>query len=201
MKLFGDMDLYKSIILASFVLLPAAGGWVYWLDGQIGETKLAMVRAKDQIKEIGVLQKQLEIVIQSDKAGAVSNDNPNEYFEAKIVGSVTGGGIGKDDFTFEPGLRETQVAIGKGKAVDNEVGIIFGKQGAGRTDFKVSREYLFALIYNVEQQQIWKLRHLTITNATSTNELTTHKTPPVELCDQWIVNSLRFVKRKPADRK
>jgi hypothetical protein len=201
MKLLGDMDLYKAIILASFVLLPAAGGWVYWLDGQIGQTRLAMDRAKDQVKEIGVLQKQMETVVANDKAGGVSEQNPNEYFESKIIGSVAGGGIGKDDFTFEPGLRESQVQIGKGKAVDNEVGIIFGKQGAGRTDFKVSREYLFALIYNVEQQQIWKLRHLQITNGTNTPELTAHKTPPAELEDKWIVNSLRFVKRKPADRK
>jgi hypothetical protein len=201
MKLLGEMDLYKAIILASFVLLPAAGGWVYWLDGQIGQTSVAMDRAKDQIKEIGVLQKQMETVVANEKGGGISEQNPNEYFEGKIIGSVTGGGIGKDDFTFEPNVRETQVSVGKGKAVDNEVGIIFGKQGVVRTDFKVSREYLFALIYNVEQQQIWKLRTLQITNGTNTAELIAHKTPPAELEDKWIVNALRFVKRKPADRK
>lgn len=201
MKLFGDMDLYKSIILASFVLLPAAGGWVYWLNGQIEQTQAAMVRAKDQIKEIGVLQKQMETVVSQGGKADIAETNPQEYFEGKIVGSVSGGGISKDDFTFEPGQREMQVQIGKSKAIDNEIGIIFGKQGSGRTDYKVSREYLFALIYNVEQQQIWKLRSLQISNGTNDRELTAYKTPPAELEDKWIVNSIRFVKRKPAPAK
>ena len=32
-----QFDLYKWIIIGSLVVMPIAGGWVYWLEQQIAE--------------------------------------------------------------------------------------------------------------------------------------------------------------------
>jgi hypothetical protein len=198
-KLFGNMDLYKAIVLASFVLLPASGGWVYWLNDQIVETKAALARASDQTKEIGALEKQMETVSANQGKTALQTESPNEWFTKIIVSS--GGGISPDDFTF-PQPHETQVMVGKSKAIDTEVSIDFGKaSGTNRNDFKLGRDYIFALIYNCEMQQIWKLRSLEMINGTSEREAVAYKTPPAELEDRWLVKKLTFVKRKPAPGK
>jgi hypothetical protein len=197
-KLFGNMDLYKAIILASFVLLPASGGWVYWLNGQILETKDALAKAGDQIREIGSLEKQMETVYANSNRNAVASDSPNEWFQKLLISS--GGGISPDDFTFEQ-AHEAQTSVGKSRAIDTEVPIAFGKAGAGRSDFKLGRDYIFALIYNVEIQQIWKLRSLEMINGTSERDFVATKTPPAELEDKWVVKKLVFVKRKPAPNK
>ena len=68
-------------------------------------------------------------------------------------------------------------------------------------DFKLGRDYIFALIYNVEIQQIWKLRNLEMVNGTSERESGSYKTLPAELDDRWLLKKMTFVKRKPATGK
>lgn len=195
MKALAGMDLYKGIILASLLLLPAAGGWGWWLQGRIDEAKKALGEAPRLIEEIGSLQKQMETVVTNDTR-AQQAQNASEYFERQLMASARGGGISRDDFSFSPPTEQPST-IGRGQRVnDIEVDILFGKPGSGRTDFKLTRDYLFAVLFNSEQQ-IWKLRSLEIVNATEERRLSTFQTPPLELADEWIVKKMKFARRTP----
>ncbi len=199
MKALAGMDLYKGIILASLLLLPAAGGWGWWLQGRIDEAKKALNEAPRLIEEIGSLQKQMETVVTNDTR-AQQAQNASEYFERQLMASARGGGISRDDFSFSP-LTEQPSTIGRGQRVnDIEVDILFGKPGSGRTDFKLTRDYLFAVLFNSEQQ-IWKLRSLEIVNATEERRLSTFQTPPLELADEWIVKKMKFARRTPGKER
>lgn len=199
MKALAGMDLYKGIILASLLLLPAAGGWGWWLQGRIDEAKKALGEAPRLIEEIGSLQKQMETVVTNDTR-AQQAQNASEYFERQLMASARGGGISRDDFSFSPPTEQPST-IGRGQRVnDIEVDILFGKPGSGRTDFKLTRDYLFAVLFNSEQQ-IWKLRSLEIVNATDERRLSTFQTPPLELADEWIVKKMKFARRTPGKER
>lgn len=199
MNFLRTMDLYKVIILLALLLLPAAGGWVWWLHNQIALTQRALLEATRPgglIQEIGSLQKQMQTVVDNHSRVQLAQSH-NEYFEGVLYGSAKGGSVSRDDFTISRAV-EQKASIGRDqRVVDYEVDITFGKQGAGRTDYPLPRDYIFAALYNGERQ-IWKLRSLEIVNATNERDLSGRKTPPPELEDKWIVRRLKFVRRTPA---
>jgi hypothetical protein len=199
MSFLRGLDLYKGIVLVSLLLLPAAGGWVWSLHGGIEATQRALAEAtrpRGLIEEIGQLQRQMETVVRNKTRDEVATRNHGEYFEGKIITSQRGGGLSKDDFTISKATPVNATIGGGQRVTDLEVEIAFGKQGGTRSDMALPRDFIWAVLYNSEQQ-IWKLRTLEIQNATDERSLTTRRTPPPELEDKWLVRRLKFVRREP----
>lgn len=217
MNFFREMDLYKWVIVASLLLLPAAGWWIKKSSDDIQAAKKAITeatadRGRDSawLTEIGKLQSQIELVNNNKLSIGDATEQPQVYFETQIFRSVKDG-MKKDQFQFKPQRQEERAVAGSEKQRANEfiIGIDFVK-GAGK-EFEMSREVLQAILFNcesgakdrgVQAQSIWKLSSLSVANATAPMLLTTHKTPPPDLEDRWVVKDLQFARREPIkDRK
>ena len=62
MSLFRDIDVFKGIILASILLVPASVGFAWWMDTQLEESDNAMqaaMRRNGEIEQIGILRQNL----------------------------------------------------------------------------------------------------------------------------------------------
>lgn len=196
--LFRNMDLYKGIVLACLLLLPAAGGWTLWLRGEIEAGRQALVRATKHgglLQEIGALQKQMEDLVKSTTGFGTAQDHV-EYFNRHVYATASGG-LSRGDYE----IGKAQVNPGgtsRQRYKDYEVAITFGRRGGREGRLPLPRSYIFAMIYNAEQEAaLWKLRHLKIQNKTDEKDLTAKKTPPPELEDEWYVTELRFARREP----
>jgi len=208
MNLFRELDLYKGLTLGIIILgLPAAGGWAWWLAGRIEVMERAVRDASKEngfLETIGTLQSQMALM--SDRMGGESVSNAQTYFEGQIL-AAGNGKIGTEDFTI-PGIKEQGGRTNKQEYVDKEVPIEFGGK-QGKHDYFMPRDFLFAVLYNCESGartgaggkgaplSVWKLRSLQIDNGTDEKLLNTHKTPPPELEDKWLVREMKFARREP----
>ena len=192
---FRNMDLYKGMILGCMVLLPAAGGWVWWLKGRVehAEKQVAAARqSKGDLQMIGLLQKQIEKQTKQAQT-VIGQDHYRTYIEKCILSSAGGGGIKKEDFEI---MNPQPHAFGK-NVEDKEVEVKFG---TGREKLALPRDFLNYVIYNVESQlPIFKLRKLDIVNKTAQDQqlLRGDKAPPPELADEWYVDRMVFAQRQP----
>jgi hypothetical protein len=205
-KLFQEMDLYKGIVLAALVLLPAAGFWVWTLDKQIQKTRAAAneaVRPDGLLERIGTLQMKINNVVANTSSDGV--EQANTYFAGQIM--ITSGGVGlsENSFKFLP-VRTDPVKLSETQsATDHIVAIEFQR------DLILTRDFVQAMLFNCEsgargsgasqaraRQSIWKLRKFQMTNAgDGAKDFDAKNTPPPELQDKWIVRSLEFARREP----
>jgi hypothetical protein len=209
-KLFREMDLYKGIVLASLVLLPAAGFWVWSLDKQIQKVRSAVAeatRAGGLLEEIGTLQKKVDNVVANTSSDGV--EQANTYFASQIMLTSGGVGLSENSFKFLPVKTETTKLSETQSATDHIVTIDFQR------DLVLTREWVQAMLFNCEsgargagssaaraRQSIWKLRKFQMTNAGGgAKEFESKATPPPELEDKWIIRTLEFARREPKTRK
>lgn len=209
-NLFRTMDLYKAIILLSCVATPTAALIGYNMQKQIetGRSALfAIERAGGVLTEIGTLQKQVEK--QRAMARSESNENFRIYFERQITEAARSGLQRQDFQILSPNTQPVTVRAAAGgvgsNAVDMTVGIDFRR--AGKDRWALPRDFLHAVILRIESggTQVWKLRELKIANeesATPAYSRGGNKTPPPEVADNWIVETMTYVSREPAkDRR
>ena len=183
---FGDLDLYKVIIIGSLLLLPAVGFWAYHLDGQIKEGEQAIQKATRDggtLSEIGKYQKAVDEQ-RRNRANDAGLDAYTTYFQNNII---KGARLKSTDFHFSS-PRESSVGR---RAIDTEVPIKFDK-------IILSRDQILSILFNCESQSpVWKLRHLHIRNEDVRGSGSRGRTPPPELGDRWKIEQMVFASRRP----
>lgn len=203
MKFLKTLDLYKAIVLLSLVLLPVGYYFVDSLDASILACKRTLQEAKrpgGTMEQIGGLMKKVEIVAQNKRSTADTIDSPRTYFEGQILLSGAGG-LKTTDFSPSPPKEET-ATVGKQRIADYVVDIEWRKDLTAKLDF------VYAVVFNIEsgatnndkasaKESVWKLRELTIENATDDRTLTSYNTPPPELDDKWKFKRMAFARREP----
>lgn len=196
---FKNLDLYKVIVLLSLVLLPLGGWWITKIDEQIGLCRRAKdeaTRAGGLLEEIGQYQRKIEIVAQTRGSAGVSE--PVTWFEGQIMSA--GVGIGAGDFTIDQ-PKDESTTIGKQRVTDYVVRIDW-------KELKVQMDFIYAVLFNCEsgatrnaaikgQPSVWRLRELTLVNATGDRKMRRGKVPPPELLDSWEIKQMTFARREP----
>jgi hypothetical protein len=187
-----QFDLYKWIIIASLVAMPAAGGWLWWLNQQLefGENaKAAATRRRGDLETIGQLLQ--EIANQAASAGTASTEDPGVYFDRQISRSSKDlmRNDYKIDFASAQRHRET-------KSIDKVYKMEFKRDGK---PLALTRELIQAILFNIEANSpAWRLRSLTLTNEEVKSSLRAGaKKPPPELPDTWFVDKMEFARREP----
>jgi hypothetical protein len=201
MNFLRTLDLYKAIVLLSLLALPAGGWYVLSLDESIAACKKTLQDAKRPgglIEQIGSLQRKVEVVVQNRSSMGTAIKEPRTYFEAQIL--AAGAGLRTSDFSPLP-PKEDPSTIGKQRISDFVVDIDWRKDLTGKMDF------VFAVLFNCEsgatanssqlQQSVWKLRELTLVNATDESKTSRYDTPPPELEDKWKIAKMSFARREP----
>ena len=116
-NLFQNLDLYKVIILASLVLLPAVGFWAYRLNGEIELGRVAIRNAlKDSgdLEEIGKYEKAVE-----EQKRNTDKEEGQESYSVYFQKHIVHGASRLRRVNFEIGVpQENQV---RGKAIDTVV--------------------------------------------------------------------------------
>jgi len=188
-----QFDLYKWIIIGSLVLMPVAGGWLYWLNTQIefGQNAMtAATRKKGDIETIGQLLQEIEN--QARSAGAATTEDPNVYFDRQI--SRSSEGLARNDYKidFVSGQRHRDT-----KSIDKVYKMEFRRDNK---QFALSRELIQAILYNTEANSpAWRLRSLSLRNEEVGNAQlrSSGKKPPPEFPDNWFVDKMEFARREP----
>lgn len=194
---FRDMDLYKGIILASLVLLPAAGWWAWSLDSRIRLGEQAIRAAETSVLQaIGSLQAEVEEVQRNKLPGGgigTGTGDHRVFFANQIRGSSSSP-LSSNDFRITP---ENDLRVPRLNAIDSEVTIEFKR--SGKDDYALPRDYIMALLFNIEsaQPQIWKLRHIKLRNEETQRLVSQKQAPPPEIGDMWLVDGLKYVRRSP----
>ena len=195
MNVFKNLDLYKAMILGSLLLLPVAGGFVYWVNGRLEEAEKAIASAKrsgGELEKIGKLEQQLDTIRQNVQRGGLT-ENHRLYFEQKIIGSVRDGGLKASDFEIG---NQTPQKVSKLSAVDQEVSIQFRREGK---ELDLNRDFVYAVLFNCEAggSQVWKVRELRMVNAEAATSSRGRTAPPKTVADLWQVKKLTFARREP----
>ena len=194
--LFKDMDLYKGIILASAVVLPAGGGGIYWLQQRI-DTAESAIRAAErrggELEAIGQAYKQLKTLARSTRSGGeMAKTQPRRFFEQQLVKGVS---LQPTEFSvsFSPGRASPK------NTKDTVAKITFPK--TGKQDLTLTQEQINVAIFNIESQSrgVWKLFNLSMSNADVQRRA--KEAPKATLADKWVVKSLEFVMREPDKSK
>lgn len=192
--MFKDLDVYKIILLASVLLVPGAWGYAWYKDGQVEDAKkalrLAVNSSNGPLDRIGELLTELDTVQQNADRG--QETDAKIFFQNQLIKSDTNLSISPNDFQIDETVPGSRGRGGK-KTKDIDVDIKFLDK-----DFKLSRGYLHALLYNCEALglQIWKLRRLTIENA-ALKELKKGDPVPETVADDWLLRKLTFSRRVP----
>lgn len=203
--LFANMDLYKAIILGCVVLLPVGGAWAYYEHQQLQKGQVAVGRATSDIEKIALLKKQVEEQVLNDLRTAGTED-PFLYFERVVNNSVDtskGEPLKKNDYQIKPQEQpgETRPKRGAKRIFFTDLQVTLDFRRNGKEPFPLKRDFLNAVAFNAEsQQQRWKLRNLTMRNATILG-LSGSKPPPPEVDDEWLVSDLTFVWRQQTRTK
>ena len=195
--MFKDLDIYKVILLASILLVPAAWGYASFLDGKYEDAQKrhrAALRGGGVIHEIGQLSAQLESIKRNADRGV--DQEPKLFFKNQIQNTDRSGQIKSTSFTVttdDPSER-LRGRTGGRRHVDVTADIDFVEK-----DLSLSREYINALLFNCESQgvQIWKLREFSMENE-ALKGFKPNAVPPETVEDKWKVNRLVFARRKPA---
>lgn len=206
MKFLRSLDLYTAIILLSLLLLPAGGVWIWKLDGEITASKNAINEANRKgglLEEIGSLQRKVEVVVQNERSTSDAIRVWRTYFEGQIM-AAGGSGLKNTDFTPQDPKEEPGPTVGKQSTTDYVCEIAWQNK-----QLQLPMEFIYAVLFNCEsgatklaadaaqQQSVWKLRDLVLTNATDDRLLTSGNTPPAELADKWAIRSMKFARREP----
>ncbi len=192
--LFREMDLYKGIILASLVLLPAAGWWAWSLQTSIEKGELAIRQAEGSgglLQSIGGRQKEIEEVKANQRT--VGTSDHRTFFQTRIIKSSPTP-LSDDDYVIGVEVDRSLRSL---NAIDSEVSIEFKRRG--REAFALPRDYINALLFNFENPpSIWKLRYLKLTNE-DIKGLGGRRglAPPPELADSWLLDRLVYARRRP----
>jgi hypothetical protein len=195
-KLFGNMDLYKGMILGCLLLIPAAGAWVWWLKNRLEVAEKAAAQARKPLGDlqmIGLLQKQIER--QAKQAQQVTG---TDHYRTYMQGKLVQGGLRIDDAQVQNPLPRT---VGSLRAIDKEFEVLFGRE---RERLPLTRDYINVAIYNIESQlPIYKLRELKLVNRIilDQNLRRGDTPPPSELPDEWYVEKMVFASREPMGRE
>lgn len=214
MNFLKSMDLYQGIILLSVVLFPVGGWWINDLNTEIDLCERARHDATKPggfLEEIGELQKKIEIVAQNRRTTSNAIQDPGTYFEGQIMSvDANRGNLKRTDFT--PGVpKPTPGKIGKMSVTDFVVDINWGNKG--RDKQKVPMDFIYAVCFNCESgargqgdravgaPSVWRLRKLSIGNATGDEWLKKKKTPDPEFEDLWIIKDMEFARREPKVNK
>lgn len=190
-------DLYKSIIVVSLLLLPVAGGGVYWIEQQIVAGKKAMADATrprtGQLPNIARLVTEIESMAKN--AGRSSSEGaPEVYFEREI-GESAKQTLRRSDYRIDP---TPMVKHADSASVDRQYKIDFVRDGK---KFALPRDLIQAILFNCEARSpAWRLRSLQLRNEDTggTKQLrSTGEQPPVEIGDNWFVDNMLFARREP----
>lgn len=206
MSFLRNLDLYKVIVLLSFVVLPLGGWWCHRLDEQILASNRAIqeaTRSGGLLEQIGGLQRKIEVVAQNSRLTTDATKMHRQYFEGQLI-AAGGGNLKTNDFGIsDPKVEPAIMGSTRQKADDHIVDVTWQ-----RKDFAVKLDFVYAVLFNCEsgarsagdqagRQSIWKLRELQIQNATDERLVQAFKTPPPELADQWTIRSMKFARREP----
>ncbi|MCA8957323.1 MAG: hypothetical protein KDC87_14710 [Planctomycetes bacterium] len=191
-----NLDLEKLIIILSLVLIPVAGGWVYYLRDKIAVADTALAAARDPrgiVKELLELQGLIDQTKEElEKQGGDATE-ATTYFRGRLAGSMTPGSalpIKVADILVE---QRQPIKNDRGGYADLAVSLRFGKGGR----MELPRSFVNAFIVNSESQSpIWKLRSLRISNAEMSGGVA-RKSPSLEMKDDWIVREMVFARRRP----
>ncbi|MCB9879124.1 MAG: hypothetical protein H6835_16130 [Planctomycetes bacterium] len=204
MSLLRDMDLYKGIVLVSLLLLPAGWYWSNHLTKQIELCEKSIRESTRQggyLEQIGKMQKQIELIAQNQLTTSDSIKEPRTYFEGQIMTSAKG--LATNDFTTDGPKQEPSGMAGKGQADDYVMSIEWGKT------LKVDMEFVYAVIFNCESgarradaggqapPSVWRLRNLSLVNASIERNTIGRNAPPPELGDEWHIADMKFARREP----
>lgn len=194
-----DLDLYKIIIFASIVLIPAGGVFCYLKTQELEVAASAIqaaTRSGGYIEDIGSLQRELETVRENKRSGTSPDDGHLLFFERQILTSTSGDGIDPNDLQI--GDESENVNRQKGY-VDYEVSIDFKR---GRKALPLRRDFLHAVLFNCEaiSKGVWKLRELHIENV-DTVKSNAKTPPPKTVGDSWEVKKMVFARRAPAQSR
>lgn len=208
MNFLRTLDLYKFIVLLSLVLLPLGGWWCYKQRESIDACKDAIYMATKPngwLEQIGSLEKKIEIVAQNRRLTSDAINQPRTYFEGRII--AAGLGLKTDDFSIsDPKGEAANMGSGnkKQKADDYVVEVTWK-----RNDLAVRWDFIYAVLFNCEsgfgvsadqgRQSVWKLRDLSLENATEGAKAP--KPPPPELQDRWLIKKMSFARREPTKGK
>lgn len=188
-----SMDLEKMIIVLSLVLLPLAGGWVYFLtqDLEVATRALEEDTLRDKMVQAYHLQDTIDRTRQVLDVQGESVGNVNRYFEERLFASVpAGSGITANDITINP--MRANVQSGRGRYIDEEVEIKFDRE------MRLGRDFVNAYLYNCEMKTpIWRLRNLKMSNPEFKSA--EGSVPPLEMADNWKVDIMQFARRKPVN--
>ncbi|HZN37734.1 MAG TPA: hypothetical protein VFD82_02965 [Planctomycetota bacterium] len=208
MRFLRSLDLYKFIVLLAAVLLPLGWWWMRSLDESIRLCRQAIAEATKPggfLEQIGNLQKKVEVVVVNRFNTSDAINEPRIYFQNQIL-AAGGTTLKSDDFGLPTDPKDEPAWMGTSpqKASDLVAEVTWK-----RTDLKVPMGFIYAVLFNAEsgarvggnqqgQQSVWKLRELSIVNATD-ERLTGSgsKTPPAELRDDWSIKTMKFARREP----
>lgn len=196
MSLFRDIDVFKGIILASILLVPASVGFAWWMDTQLEESDNAMqaaMRRNGEIEQIGILRQNLETVKRNSEVGG-ELDQPRRYFERRIMLTAESG-LSSTDFQFGNEQRDPAPTQ---RAVDMTLEIDFRREGK---PLPLSRDFIRKMLKNCETggSQVWKLRHLKMTNVEARESMRNNRrgAPQKTVGDDWTIDKLVFARRQP----
>jgi hypothetical protein len=202
MNFLRNLDLYKAIVLLSLVLLPFGAWMIHRQDNEIEACKRTIADASRNgglLEEIGSLQRKVEVVVQNRRSMSDAIKNPSQYFEEQIL-AAGGSALKANDFQPLTPKREDATLKSKQRIADHVVDVQWP-----RTDLQVPIEFLFAVLWNCEsgarvnadqvQQSVWKLRELSLLNATE--GVASNRTPPPGLEDKWTIRGMKFARREP----
>ena len=207
MRFLRSLDLYKFIVLLAVVLLPLGWLWVRSLDESIQLCRKAIAdatRPQGFLEEIGNLQKKVEVVVVNRFSTSDAIKNPQVYFQQQIL-AAGGTTLKSDDFQLPTDPKEEPAWMGSSpqKAADFVADVTWK-----RNELKVPLAFIYAVLFNCEsgarvggdqsgQQSVWKLRELSIVNATDERATSGNKTPLAELKDDWSIKAMKFARREP----
>ncbi len=207
MNFLRSLDLYKVIVLLSVFILPLGWWWISSFDESILACRQTISQSNAPgglIEQIGSLQKKVEVVVQNRRSTSDAIKMPGKYFEEQIL-AAGGQNLKSDDFGLPSDPKEESAAMGstKQKAADYVADITWK-----RNDLTIPMGFVYAVLFNCEsgarmggeqagQQSVWKLRELTLVNATDERVVSANKTPPPELLDKWSIKTMKFARREP----
>ena len=201
-RLFAKLDLYKSIIIVCLLAMPVIGYFIWNLQQKIRTGKQAidralLVNARDtqlgDLEAIGMLKTQVEKLKNKPQESSAA-DSYRVSFQSQLLRAIPG--LKVDDYTISE-KRTSQLTIDKNRYATNEVVSIEFKR-AGNQKYPLTRDSVFAALFNIESQTAWKLFKFRMKNKEMLASAA-QKTPPPELPDEWQVETMEFSHKVPRE--